>query len=137
MSGETPITVIGNLTDDPELRFTPSGVAVASFTVASTPRHYSKDTGQWEDGETLFMRCSIWRDKAEHVTESLERGNRVIAVGVLKQRSYEKDGQKRTVIEMEVDEVGPALTFDTWRKRGRDVAPRAGTSAQQQEAVPF
>lgn len=114
MAGETTITVVGNLTADPELRFTPSGAAVANFTVASTPRRYNSQTGQWEDGEPLFMRCSIWRDYAEHVAESLTRGTHVIVQGRLKQRSFEtRDGEKRTVVELDVDEIGPALRYAT------------------------
>lgn len=114
MAGETVITVIGNLTDDPELRFTPSGAAVANFTVASTPRTLNRQTQQWEDGETLFLRCSIWRQAAENVAESLTRGTRVIVQGRLKARSYEtREGEKRTVTELEVDEVGPSLTWAT------------------------
>ncbi|WP_414721044.1 single-stranded DNA-binding protein [Streptomyces sp.] len=113
MSNETVITVIGNLTDDPELRFTPSGHAVAKFRVASTPRMFDKQSQEWKDGEPLFLSCSIWRDAAEHVAESLTRGARVIVVGRLRQRSYEKDGQKRTVIELEVDEIGPSLRHAT------------------------
>ena len=112
MAGDTTITVIGNLTDDPELRFTPSGAAVANFTVASTPRAFDRQSNEWKDGETLFMRCSVWRDAAENVAESLNRGTRVIVSGRLKSRSYEtKEGEKRTVIEMEVDEVGPSLRY--------------------------
>ena len=112
MAGETTITIIGNLTADPELRFTPSGAAVANFTVASTPRQFDRQSNEWKDGETLFMRCSIWRDAAENVAESLHRGTRVIVSGRLKSRSYEtKEGEKRTVIEMEVDEVGPSLRY--------------------------
>jgi len=113
MAGDTLITIIGNLTSDPELRFTPSGAAVANFTVASTPRQFDKTSNEWKDGETLFMRCSIWRDAAENVAESLARGNRVIVSGRLKQRSYEKDGVKRTVIELDVEEVGPSLKYAT------------------------
>jgi len=114
MAGETVITVIGNLTDDPELRFTPSGAAVANFTVASTPRTLNRQTQQWEDGETLFMRCSIWRQAAENVAESLTRGTRVVVQGRLKARSYEtREGEKRTVTELEVDEIGPSLTWAT------------------------
>jgi single-strand DNA-binding protein len=112
MAGETTITVIGNLTADPELRFTPAGAAVASFTVASTPRYPDKQTGEWKDGDALFMRCNIWRQAAENIAESLTRGARVIVVGRLKQRSYEtKEGEKRTVVELEVDEVGPSLRW--------------------------
>mgnify|MGYP000955132906 CR=1 FL=1 len=112
MAGETTITIIGNLTGDPELRFTPSGAAVANFTVASTPRTFDRQSNEWKDGETLFMRCSIWRDAAENVAESLQRGTRVIVSGRLKSRSYEtKEGEKRTVVEMDVDEVGPSLRY--------------------------
>jgi single-strand DNA-binding protein len=114
MAGETTITVIGNLTDDPELRFTPSGAAVAKFRVASTPRFMDRASGEWKDGEPLFMACNIWRDAAEHVAESLQRGARVIVTGRLRQRSYEtREGEKRTVIELEVDEIGPSLRYAT------------------------
>ncbi|WP_028653758.1 single-stranded DNA-binding protein [Nocardioides halotolerans] len=114
MAGETIITVVGNLTDDPELRFTPSGAAVANFTVASTPRNFDKNTNEWVDGEAMFLRCSIWRQAAENVAESLQRGMRVVVQGRLKARSYEdREGQKRTVFEIEVDEVGPSLKFAT------------------------
>ena len=114
MAGETIITVVGNLTADPELRFTPSGAAVASFTIASTPRTFDRNSNEWKDGEALFLRCSIWRQAAENVAESLTRGMRVVAQGRLKQRSYEtREGEKRTVVEMEVDEVGPSLRYAT------------------------
>src|SRR3954454_16457012 len=114
MAGETVITVVGNLTADPELRFTPSGAAVANFTVASTPRTFDKNTNEWKDGDALFLRCSIWRQAAENVAESLQRGARVIVQGRLKQRSYEtKEGEKRTVYELDVDEVGPSLRYAT------------------------
>src|ERR1700754_851005 len=114
MAGETVITVVGNLTGDPELRFTPSGAAVANFTVASTPRTLDRATNEWKDGEALFLRCSIWRQAAENVAESLTRGSRVIVSGRLQQRSYEtREGEKRTVIEMQVDEVGPSLRYAT------------------------
>jgi len=114
MAGETVITVVGNLTADPELRFTPSGAAVASFTVASTPRTFDRQTNEWKDGEALFLRCSIWRQAAENVAESLQRGMRVVVQGRLQQRSYEtREGEKRTVIEMQVDEVGPSLRYAT------------------------
>ncbi len=114
MAGETVITLIGNLTGDPELRFTPSGAAVANFTVASTPRTFDRQTNEWKDGETLFMRCSVWRDAAENVAESLQRGTRVVVTGRLKSRSYEtKEGEKRTVVELDVDEVGPSLRYAT------------------------
>src|SRR5687767_9670841 len=114
MAGETLITVVGNLTDDPELRFTPSGAAVANFTVASTPRNFNKQTNEWEDGEAMFLRCSIWRQAAENVAESLQRGMRVVVQGRLKARSYEtREGEKRTVFEIDVDEVGPSLKYAT------------------------
>ncbi|MBF6178608.1 Helix-destabilizing protein [Nocardia otitidiscaviarum] len=112
--GDTVITVIGNLTADPELRFTPAGAAVANFTVASTPRIFDRNTNEWKDGEALFLRCNIWREAAENVAESLTRGSRVIVSGRLKQRSYEtREGEKRTVVELEVDEVGPSLRYAT------------------------
>jgi len=114
MAGDTVITIIGNLTGDPELRFTPSGAAVANFTVASTPRQFDRTSNEWKDGETLFMRCSVWRDAAENVAESLQRGARVLVSGRLKSRSYEtKEGEKRTVVELDVDEVGPSLKYAT------------------------
>ena len=108
-AGDTPITVVGNLVADPELRFTPSGQPVATFRVASTPRVMDRQSNEWKDGDSLFLTCNVWRQAAENVAESLQRGNRVIAQGRLKQRSYEKDGDKRTVIELEVDDVGPSL----------------------------
>jgi single-strand DNA-binding protein len=109
-AGDTVITLIGNLVDDPELRFTPSGAAVANFRLASTPRYLDKSTNEWKDGESLFLTCNVWRQAAENVAESLQRGMRVIVQGRLKQRSYEtKEGEKRTVYEVEVDEVGPSL----------------------------
>lgn len=114
MAGDTTITIVGNLTADPELRFTPSGAAVANFTVASTPRIYDRQSGEWKDGEALFLRCNIWREAAENVAESLTRGSRVILNGRLKQRSFEtKEGEKRTVMEVEVDEIGPSLRYAT------------------------
>lgn len=114
MAGDTIITVVGNLTADPELRFTPSGAAVANFTVASTPRILDRQSGEWKDGEALFMRCNIWREAAENVAESLSRGSRVIVTGRLKQRSYEtREGEKRTVVEVEVEEIGPSLKYAT------------------------
>ena len=110
MAGETPLTVVGNLVEDPEIRFTGSGAAVTSFRVASTPRTYDKDTQSWKDGETLWLSCSVWRNQAEHVAESLTKGMRVIVQGRLKSRSYDdRDGNKRTVFEIDVDEVGPSL----------------------------
>jgi single-strand DNA-binding protein len=114
MAGETPITVIGNLTADPELRFTPSGAAVANFTVASTPRTFDRQTNEWKDGEALFLNCSVWRQAAENAAESLVRGMRVIVQGNLKARSYEtREGEKRTVFEIDVQEVGPSLKYAT------------------------
>ncbi|TDQ55507.1 single-stranded DNA-binding protein [Actinorugispora endophytica] len=114
MAGETQITIVGNLVDDPELRFTPSGAAVANFRVASTPRTFDRQSGEWKDGESLFLSCSVWRQYAENVAESLQRGMRVIVQGRLKQRSYEtKEGEKRTVFEIDVEEVGPALRSAT------------------------
>ncbi|MFJ3283337.1 single-stranded DNA-binding protein [Streptomyces halstedii] len=109
MAGECVITIIGNLVDEPELRFTPGGAAVAKFRVASTPRVFDKQANEWKDGEGLFLSCSVWRQQAEHAAETLQRGMRVIVQGQLKQRSYEKDGQKRTVYELDVHEVGPSL----------------------------
>jgi single-strand DNA-binding protein len=114
MAGDTTITVIGNLTDDPELRFTPSGAAVAKFRVASTPRFMDKTSNEWKDGEPLFLACTVWRQAAENVAESLQRGARVIVSGRLRQRSYEtREGEKRTVIELDVDEIGPSLRYAT------------------------
>lgn len=109
MANDNQLTLVGNLVDAPELRFTPAGQAVANFRVASTPRIFDKNANDWKDGETLYLTCNIWRQPAENATESLEKGTRVIVSGRLKQRSYEKDGEKRTVYEMEVDEVGPSL----------------------------
>ena len=112
--GDTTITVVGNLTEDPDLRFTPSGAAVANFTVASTPRVYDRQSGEWKDGDALFLRCNIWREAAENVAESLSRGSRVIVTGRLRQRSFEtREGEKRTVYEVEVDEIGPSLRYAT------------------------
>ncbi|GAA2084104.1 single-stranded DNA-binding protein [Kitasatospora saccharophila] len=114
MAGETVITLVGNLVDDPELRFTPSGAAVAKFRIASTPRTFDRQTNEWKDGESLFLTCNVWRQPAENVAESLQRGMRVIVQGRLRQRSYEtKEGEKRTVFEVEVDEVGPSLRSAT------------------------
>ncbi|WP_238009579.1 single-stranded DNA-binding protein [Dactylosporangium sp. AC04546] len=113
-AGDTTITVIGNLTDDPELRFTPSGAAVAKFRVASTPRFMDRQSNEWKDGEPLFLSCTVWRQAAENVAESLQRGARVIVSGRLKSRTYEtREGEKRTVIELEVDEIGPSLRYAT------------------------
>jgi len=114
MAGETVITVVGNLTSDPELRYTQNGLAVANFTIASTPRTFDRQANEWKDGEALFLRASVWREFAEHVAGSLTKGSRVIAQGRLKQRSYEtKEGEKRTTIELEVDEIGPSLRYAT------------------------
>lgn len=114
MANDTVITVIGNLTADPELRFTQSGIAVASFTIASTPRTFDRQANEWKDGEALFLRCSIWRDAAENVAESLEKGSRVVAQGRLKQRSFtDREGNNRTSIELDVDEIGPSLKYAT------------------------
>ena len=113
-AGDVTITVIGNLTDDPELRFTPSGAAVAKFRVASTPRFLDRQTNEWKDGEPLFLTCNVWRQMAENVAESLQRGARVMVSGRLRQRSYEtREGEKRTVFELEVDEIGPSLRYAT------------------------
>lgn len=134
MSNETPITVVGNLTEDPILRFTPSGAAVANFTVASTPRKFNKNTNEWEDGETLFMRCDVWRDQAEHVTETLKRGMRVVVTGALVSRSWEdkQTGQKRSVTELKVDEVGPSLRSATAVVSKAQRSQGAGFGGQQQ-----
>lgn len=113
MAGDTVITIIGNLTSDPELRFTPSGAAVVNFTIASTPRTFDRQTSEWKDGETLFLRCSLWRQAAENVAESLTKGTAVIAQGRLQSRSWEKDGEKRTSVELAVDEIGPSLRWAT------------------------
>ena len=140
MAGETVITVVGNLTADPELRFTPNGAAVANFTVASTPRTFDRQTNEWKDGEALFLRCSVWREAAENVAESLTKGMRVIVQGRLRARSYDdRDGNRRTSWELDVDEVGPALRFATakvtraQRGGGGDFggAPAGGFSGQQ------
>jgi single-strand DNA-binding protein len=135
VSGETVITVVGNLTGDPELRFTPAGLAVAKFTVASTPRTYDKTAGQWTDGEALFLPCTVWRDYAEHVAESLTRGTRVMVQGRLVQRSYEtREGVKRTVLELEVEEVGPVLRYATAKvERARGQAPAVVREARVEQ----
>lgn len=138
MAGDTQITVIGNLTADPELRFTPSGAAVTNFTVASTPRQFDRQSNEWKDGETLFMRCAIWRDAAENTAESLRRGMRVIVQGRLKSRSYEtKEGDKRTVIEMDVDEVGPSLRYATAKVNKTERTGGNGGGGQQQGGDPW
>lgn len=129
MAGDTIVTVVGNLTADPELRFTPSGAAVANFTIANTPRTFDKNSNEWKDGDTLFMRCSIWREAAENVAESLTKGTRVIAQGRLVQRSYEtREGEKRTVVELQVEEIGPSLKNASARVTR---AQRAGGGAPQ------
>jgi single-strand DNA-binding protein len=129
-AGDTNITVIGNLTDDPELRFTPSGAAVAKFRVASTPRYMDRSTNEWKDGEPLFLACTVWRQAAENVAESLVRGSRVIVSGRLKQRSYEtREGEKRTVIELEVDEIGPSLKYATAKVQKMSRSSSGGQSA--------
>lgn len=129
MSGETLITVIGNLTADPELRFTPSGAAVANFTVASTPRAFDRQSNEWKDQETLFMRCALWRDAAENLADSLAKGTRVIVTGRLKARSYEtREGERRTSMELEVEEVGPSLKYAT--ARVQRTAKGSGNSSQ-------
>lgn len=150
MAGETTLTIVGNLTADPELRFTPNGDAVASFTVAATPRRYDRQSGAWADGDALFLRCSIWRDAAEHVAESLARGTRVIVTGRLKQRSYEtREGEQRTVVELDAEEVGPSLKWaaatvtKAARRSGGDSAAAddawasAPTPAAAPDAPPF
>jgi len=134
-AGDTTLTVVGNLTADPELRFTSSGAAVANFTVASTPRIYDRQSGEWKDGDALFLRCSIWREAAENVAESLTRGSRVIVTGRLKQRSFEtREGEKRTVFEVEVDEIGPSLRYATAKvnkaSRGNSSGGFGGNSRQ-------
>jgi single-strand DNA-binding protein len=114
MATDTTLTIIGNATSDPELRFTASGTAVANFTIVSTPRYYDRQAGEWKDGDALFLRCNIWRRYAENVAESVSRGMRLIVQGRLRQRNFEtKEGEKRSVLEMEVDEVGPSLRFAT------------------------
>ncbi|MEU3372660.1 single-stranded DNA-binding protein [Streptomyces sp. NPDC006711] len=136
MAGETVITVVGNLVDDPELRFTPSGAAVAKFRVASTPRTFDRQTNEWKDGESLFLTCSVWRQAAENVAESLQRGMRVVVQGRLRQRSYEdREGVKRTVYELDVEEVGPSLknaTAKVTKTTGRGGQGGYGGGAQQQ-----
>jgi single-strand DNA-binding protein len=140
MAGDTVITIIGNLTSDPELRFTPSGAAVADFTIASTPRTLDRQTQEWKDGEALFLRCTCWRQTAENVAGSLTRGSRVVAQGRLKQRSFEtKEGEKRTVVELEVDEIGPSLRYATASvsKVGRvPSAPGSGSGAGDAGTAP-
>ena len=135
MAGDTVITLIGNLTADPEMRFTPSGHAVASFTIASTPRTFDRQTNEWKNAETLFMRCSIWRDASENVAESLTKGTRVIAQGRLTQRSYTtREGEQRTVVEMQVDEIGPSLRYATARVERPQRGPQGFTTPGGQAA---
>lgn len=134
MAGDTVLTIVGNLTADPELRFTPAGAAVANFTVASTPRNFDRQSNEWKDGEALFMRCTIWREAAENVAETLTRGSRVIVQGRLKQRSYEtREGEKRTVVELEVDEIGPFLRYASAKvtKSGRSGGTGGGFGGGQ------
>jgi len=138
--GDTPITIVGNIVADPELRFTPSGAAVANFRIASTPRTFNKQTNQWEDGEGLFLTCNVWRQAAENVAESLSKGMRVIVNGRLRQRSYEtREGEKRTVYEVEVDEVGPSLKYATAKvtRTQRDGGQQGGQRPQQQQDDPW
>lgn len=141
MAGETVITVVGNLVDDPELRFTASGAAVAKFRVASTPRTFDRQTNEWKDGESLFLTCSVWRQAAENVAESLQRGMRVVVQGRLKQRSYEdREGVKRTVFELDVEEVGPSLrnaTAKVTKTTGRGQGGYGGGSAGPQDSGPW
>lgn len=133
MANDTIITVIGNLAGDPELRFTPSGAGVANFTVASTPRVFDKASNEWKDGETLWMRCSVWRKQAENVAESLVKGDRVVVSGRLVQRTYEKDGEKRTSYEMQVEEVGASLLFRSFVHQGKT----RGASAETRQEDPW
>ena len=142
MAGETVITVVGNLTADPELRYTQNGLPVANFTIASTPRNFDRQANEWKDGEALFLRASVWREFAEHVAGSLTKGSRVIATGRLKQRSYEtKEGEKRTAIELEVDEIGPSLRYATAQvikneRRGGDAGGFSGGGGGGAAAAP-
>jgi single-strand DNA-binding protein len=141
MAGETIITVIGNLTADPELRYTQNGLPVANFTIAATPRNFDRASGEWKDGDALFMRCSVWRDFAEHVAGSLTKGMRVIAQGRLRQRSYEtREGEKRTAIELEIDEIGPSLRYATAMvtrtQNARGQQPQQGHQQAAQQSAP-
>jgi single-strand DNA-binding protein len=136
MAGETVITVVGNLTADPELRYTQNGLAVANFTIASTPRTFDRQANEWKDGEALFLRASVWREFAEHVAGSLTKGSRVIAQGRLKQRSYEtKEGEKRTSIELEIDEIGPSLRYATAQVTRAASSGGGGGQPRQQAQV--
>mgnify|MGYP000901523692 FL=1 len=133
MTGEPTTTIIGNLTADPEMRYTASGAAVASFTIASTPRTFNRQTNQWQDGQTLFMRCQVWRDAAQNAAASLTKGTRVIATGRLQQRSYtDREGAQRTVIEMQVDEIGPSLRYSTAQITDRRAGAPGSQSTQGQ-----
>ena len=132
MAGETTLTIIGNLVQDPELRFTASGAAVANFTVASTPRVFDRTDGEWKDGDTLFLRCTLWRQPAEHVAESLTKGTRVIVNGHLDQRTFEtREGEKRTVIELLVDDIGPSLRYTTATVVARNHRPNGPTATEE------
>ena len=138
-AGDTTLTITGNLTADPELRFTGTGIAVAAFTVAASRRVYDQESGQWQDGDTLFLRCSAWRNLAEHAAETLEKGMRVIVTGRLKQRSYEtQEGEKRTVYEVDVEDLGPSLKWATAKiaKASRDKAPHPADEADRWETQP-
>jgi single-strand DNA-binding protein len=137
MAGETIITVVGNLTADPELRYTQNGVAVANFTIASTPRLFDRQSNDWKDGEALFMRASVWREFAEHVASSLTKGARVVATGRLRQRSYEtKEGEKRTSIELEVDEIGPSLRYATAQIQRQSSGARPAGAVEDSWSAP-
>lgn len=139
MAGETLITVIGNLTADPELRFTPAGAAVANFTIASTPRTFDRQSNEWKDGPALFLRCNVWKEQAENLAEALTKGARVIAQGNLKQRSFEdREGQRRTVFELEVQEIGPSLRYAVAKpvraaRSGQQPQPRQQPNQQQSD----
>ncbi len=138
MAGETVITVVGNLTSDPELRYTQNGLAVANFTIASTPRNFDRAANEWKDGDALFLRASVWREFAEHVAGSLTKGSRVIASGRLKQRSYEtKEGEKRTSFELEIDEIGPSLRYATASLTRAQSSSRGGASASTGNDEPW
>lgn len=136
MAGDTIVTVIGNVVDDPELRFVQTGAAVANFRIASTPRSYDKQSDSWKDGETLWLSCSVWRQQAENVAESLQKGMRVIVQGRLKSRSYEKDGQKHTVFEIDVEEVGPSLKSAT-AKVVKATREKPAEGSQQSQGDPW
>jgi len=145
MAGETALNIIGTIVQDPEMRFTTAGDGVCSFTIASNSRKLNKESGKWEDADVIFMRCSAWRDLAEHITDSLSKGDRVLASGRLRQRNYEKDGEKRTVLEMEVDEIGPSLKWASAKiaKAGREggdggrSTAKAGRGGSDQDSPPF